>query len=220
MTRSRTKSQSPLPATWLAATLSCAVWSCAGCHRDMHDQPRYEVLEASDFFPDGQSARLPVAGTVARGELNQDEAFSTGKQGGQFVAELPVGVDQALVDRALVERGRERFNIYCAVCHAATGSGDGMIVRRGFRRPPSYHTQRLRDAPAGHFFDVITNGFGAMPRFSDRIEPADRWAIIAYVRVLQLSQNATLDDVPVAQRAALEAAVTQTSDEPPPEAAP
>jgi mono/diheme cytochrome c family protein len=189
-----------LPPMLLAALVGCGV-CCAGCHRDMHDQPRYEPLEASDFFPDGQSARLPVAGTIARGQLNENEALLTGKVGGQFVSELPIEVDRALLDR-----GRERFGIYCAVCHAATGEGDGMIVRRGFRRPPSYHIQRLREAPPGHFFDVITNGFGAMPRFADRIEPRDRWAIVAYVQALQLSRNATLDDVPAEDRAALQAA--------------
>jgi len=179
-----------------------ALLVCAGCHRDMHDQPRYEPLEASDFFGDGQSARLPVAGTVARGQLQEDEAIVSGKTGGQFVEQSRVPLD-----RALIERGRERFTIYCAVCHAQTGQGDGMIVRRGFRRPPSYHIQRLRDAPDGHFFDVITSGIGAMPRFSDRIEPRDRWAIVAYIRVLQLSQNARLDDVPAGDRARLDEAL-------------
>jgi mono/diheme cytochrome c family protein len=188
------------PPTVLIALALLAV-CCAGCYRDMHDQPRYEPLEASDFFTDGQSARLPVAGTIARGQLHENAAFATGKEAGQLVATIPVEVD-----RALLERGRERFGIYCAVCHAATGEGNGMIVRRGFRRPPSYHIQRLRDAPPGHFFDVITNGFGAMPRFADRIPPRDRWAIVAYVQALQLSQSATLDDVPAAERAALESA--------------
>jgi len=187
-----------LPPTFAAALVGWAV-CCAGCHRDMHDQPRYEPLEASDFFADGQSARLPVPGTVARGQLNEDQALLTGKEGGQFVTQFPLEVD-----RALLERGRERFGIYCAVCHAATGEGDGMVVRRGFRRPPSYHIQRLRDAPPGHFFDVITNGFGAMPRFADRIEPQDRWAIVAYVQALQLSRNASIEDVPADERSSLE----------------
>lgn len=164
----------------------------------MRDQPRYEALEASDFFGDGQSARQPVAGTVARGQLQEDEPFYTGKSQGEFVLEPPVEIT-----RELLVRGQERFTIYCAPCHARTGLGDGMIVERGFRKPPSYHIDRLRDAPAGHFFDVMTHGFGAMPSYR-RIEPADRWAIVAYIRVLQLSQNATLDDVPASERKLLD----------------
>lgn len=177
-----------------------AVLLLAGCHRDMRDQPRYEALEASDFFADGQSARLPVAGTVARGQLQEDEAFYTGKSQGQLVAEVPVEIT-----RELLVRGQDRFTIFCAPCHARTGMGNGMIVERGFRKPPSYHIERLRNAPAGHFFDVMTHGFGAMPSYA-RIEPQDRWAIVAYIRVLQLSQHATLDDVPTAERSKLDAA--------------
>ena len=174
---------------------------CAGCHTDMHNQPRYETLEASEFFTDGKSARPLVAGTVARGQLNEDEAFFTGKSGGQFVAELPLEVD-----RALLERGGERFTIYCSMCHAPSGTGEGIIVQRGFRRPPSLHQERLRNAPAGHFFDVMTHGFGAMPSYSQQIGPRDRWAIVAYIRVLQLSQNASLEDVPPSEREKLEEA--------------
>jgi mono/diheme cytochrome c family protein len=165
----------------------------------MRDQPRYEPLEASAFFSDGQSARPLVEGTVARGQLNEDDAFYRGKVEGEFVAQVPLELD-----RALLERGQDRFAIYCSVCHGLTGDGDGMIVRRGMKRPPSFHSQRLRDAPAGHFFDVITHGFGVMPRYAVQLEPRDRWAIAAYVRVLQLSQNATLDDVPTEERAKLE----------------
>jgi mono/diheme cytochrome c family protein len=167
----------------------------------MYDQPRYEPYEQSDFFADGMSARPVIAGTVARGELEEDEAFYTGKSEGKFVSELPIEVD-----RALLERGRERFNIYCSVCHGATGKGDGMIVQRGFRHPPSLHIPRLRDAAAGHFFDVITNGFGAMPSYAVPVPPRDRWAIVAYVRVLQLSQDAKIDDVPADERRRLEEA--------------
>jgi mono/diheme cytochrome c family protein len=175
--------------------------SAAGCHRDMQDQPRYEMYEQSDFFADGMSARPVIAGTVARGELEEDEAFHTGKSEGKFVTELPVEVD-----RALLERGRERFYIYCSVCHAVTGLGDGMIVQRGFRRPPSLHIERLRNAAAGHFYDVVTHGFGAMPSYAVQIPPRDRWAIVAYVRVLQLSQHATVDDVPAEELEKLEEA--------------
>jgi len=172
-----------------------------GCHRDMYDQPRYETMEPSTFFDDGTSARPLVAGTVARGQLAEDQAFHTGKVGGEFVRQLPVELDQGLL-----ERGRQEFTIFCSVCHSPTGDGDGMIVQRGFRPPPTYHSERLRRAPPGHFFDVITNGFGAMPRFAAQIEPADRWAIVAYLRALQLSQHATLDDVPPGDRARLEEA--------------
>jgi mono/diheme cytochrome c family protein len=165
----------------------------------MRDQPRYEPLEASEFFADGMSARPLVSGTVARGQLHADEPFYTGKADGEFVTEIPLQLD-----RDLLERGQERFNIYCAVCHAPTGEGDGMIVQRGFRKPPSYHIERLQNAPAGHFFDVMTNGFGAMPSYRVQVAPRDRWAIVAYIRVLQLSRNATLENVPPAERAKLE----------------
>ena len=172
-----------------------------GCHTDMRDQPRYETLEASDFFANGQSARPLVKGTVARGSLNDDTVFLTGKSGGEFVAQMPIEIDGALL-----ARGQERFNIFCAPCHARTGNGDGMIVQRGFRQAPSYHSERLRTASDGHFFDVVTHGFGAMPRYSTQIEPHDRWAIVAYIRALQLSQNARLDNAPAAERASLEEA--------------
>lgn len=174
---------------------------CAGCHRDMRDQPRYEPLEAIDFFANGMASRPLVEGTIARGQLHEDEAFYTGKEAGEFVTKIPLDVD-----RALLERGQERFNIYCAVCHARTGEGNGMIVQRGFRKPPSYHTERLQSAPDGHFFDVMTNGFGAMPSYRIQIPPRDRWAIVAYVRVLQMSRTAKLEDVPAEERAKLEEA--------------
>lgn len=192
----------------------------AGCDRlDMYDQPRYEALEASSFFADGRSARPQVAGTIARGALREDEPFYTGQEGGQLVHQIPAAAYRAIYDgsprrfgptynetapaelrKALLKRGRERFDIYCSVCHGRAGDGDGMIVRRGFRRPPSYHTDRLRQAPAGHFYDVVTSGFGAMPSYASRIDAADRWAIVAYIRALQLSQHAQWDDVPVEQR--------------------
>ncbi len=177
----------------------------AGCRQDMHDQPRYEALERSQFFPDGRSARLPVRGTVARGHLQEDQAFYTGKQDGKLVQTMPVNVD-----RQLLARGRERFNIYCSPCHGTSGMGNGMIAQRGFRSPPAFHTDRLRQAPAGHYFDVITNGFGAMYSYASRVEPRDRWAIIAYIRALQVSQTATLADVPERERTELE---KQTEDQ-------
>lgn len=182
---------------WLLAAVALAA---SGCDMlDMYDQPRYEPLEASDFFADGGSARPLVEGTIPRGWLREDEALYTGKVNGQFVSKLPLPVDRALFDR-----GRDRFDIYCSVCHSRTGDGNGMIVRRGFRRPPPIVTaERLLAAPAGHFFDVMTNGIGAMPSYASRISPEDRWAIVAYIRALQLSQNARLDDAPPQNRAEL-----------------
>lgn len=163
---------------------------------DMYDEPRFEPLEASTFFDDGASSRPLVAGTVARGDLREDEAFYTGKVDGKYVTELPVELD-----RALLLRGQERFNIYCSPCHGRVGDGNGMIVQRGFRRPPSFvSTDRLLRSPVGHFYDVISNGFGAMPSYASRVEPRDRWAIVAYIRALERSQNGTLDDVPPAER--------------------
>lgn len=151
------------------------------------------------FFSDGQSARPVVEGTVAQGQYHEDDPLYRVKVDGNFVTQLPMEVD-----RALLERGQERFEIYCAACHGPSGDGDGMIVRRGFKRPPSFHLPRLRDEPAGHFFDVITHGFGVMPRYAVQIEPRDRWAITAYIRVLQKSQHAKLDEVPADERAKLE----------------
>ena len=167
----------------------------SGCRLDMHLQPKYLPYAKTDFFADGRSERQPVPGTVARGQLRVDELFYTGRENGVVVDKFPF-----TITRADLERGRERFNVYCTPCHDYTGSGRGMIVQRGFPQPPSYHIQRLRDAPAGHFFQVMTNGFGAMYSYAARIEPADRWRIAAYIRVLQLSQNAKIDDVPESER--------------------
>ena len=174
----------------------------AGCHTDMRDQPRYEALEASEFFTDGQSARPAVPGTVARAQLHEDEGLYTGRVQGRLLADLPVELS-----RDLLERGRERFNIYCSPCHGASGAGDGMIVQRGFRRPPSYHEERLVNAPVGYLFDVMTNGFGAMQDYSSQVPVADRWAIAAYIRALQFSRRATVNDVPADRRAELDQAV-------------
>ena len=176
-----------------------AVFLC-GCRQDMHDQPKYKTLAASTFFPDGKSARPVIPGTVARGQLRTDDAFYRGRTGDAAVTALPVPIS-----RQLLERGRQRFDIFCAPCHGRLGDGAGMVVQRGFRPPPSLHIDRLREAPVGHFFDVVSNGFGAMPGYASRIPAADRWAIIAYVRALQLSQNARLEDVGADQRKLLEA---------------
>lgn len=165
----------------------------------MADQPRYEPLRRSHFFDDGSSARMPVPDTVARGHLKADEAFYTGKAKGALVGTLPFPLT-----REVLQRGEERFDVFCAPCHDRTGSGDGVIVQRGFRRPPSYHIDRLRQAPIGHFFDVMTHGFGSMPDYADQVPPRDRWAIAAYIRALQLSRNATPADVPPQERQTLQ----------------
>jgi hypothetical protein len=169
------------------------------CREDMHNQPRYKPLAGTDFFGDGRSARPVVEGTVARGQLRIDKARYTGKENAMDVTEFPFPIT-----RSDLSRGQERFNIYCSPCHSRLGDGNGMVVRRGFRQAASYHTEKLIKAPVGHFFDVMTNGFGAMPSYASRVEPDDRWRIAAYIRVLQLSENATVEDVPQAQRPALE----------------
>jgi hypothetical protein len=157
------------------------VLALAGCRQDMQDQPRFKPLAKSDFYADLRSARTPVEGTVARGQLHEDSYFYTGKFGNNPGDYMP--------------------------CHSRLGDGNGMIVQRGFRTPPSYHTERLRKAPLGYFFDVMTNGFGAMPEYASQISPRDRWAIVAYIRALQLSQGATMGDVPAGQKMPSEAPV-------------
>jgi mono/diheme cytochrome c family protein len=152
----------------------------------MHDQPKYEPLEAGPMFNDGQSARPLVEDTVARGHLEDDEQFFTGKVNGQLADTLPYAVTAEMVNR-----GQERFNVFCSPCHDRAGTGRGMVVRRGYRQPPSFHDQRLKDAPVGHFFDVMTNGFGAMPDYRGQIPAADRWAIVSYIRALQRTTGAS-----------------------------
>src|SRR5580658_8095294 len=180
------------------ALIGAVAMLLSGCRLDMHLQPKYLPYEPSNFFADGRSERQPVEGTVARGQLRTDELFYTGKINGAEADQFPFPIT-----RADLERGRERYNIYCTPCHDYTGTGNGMVVQRGFPQPPSYHIQRLRDAPAGHFFEVMTNGFGAMYSYAARVEPADRWRIAAYIRVLQLSRNAKIGDVPESDRANL-----------------
>jgi Cytochrome C oxidase, cbb3-type, subunit III len=185
-----------LGARWRGvACLGAIAMLVAGCRLDMHVQPKYLPYEPTNFFGDGRSERQPVAGTVARGHLRLDELLYTGKENGVLADKFPFPIT-----RADLERGRERYNIYCTPCHDYAGTGDGMIVQRGFPPPPSFHIDRLRNAPAGHYFDVMTNGFGAMYNYAARIEPEDRWRIAAYVRVLQLSRHATVEDVPAAER--------------------
>ncbi len=183
--------------TFGALVLSLAVLSA--CRQDMHDQPKYVPLRPSDFFADGRSARPLSEGTVPRGYLDANVLLYTGKGAdGKPSNEFPMPVT-----KELLLRGQQRFNIYCSPCHDRTGSGDGMIVRRGYRRPPTYHSDRLRQQPNGYFFDVITRGFGAMPDYAVQVQPEDRWAIVAYIRALQLSQQASINDVPAADRAQL-----------------
>jgi mono/diheme cytochrome c family protein len=161
----------------------------------MHNQPRYKPLAASEFFADHRSARQPVEGTIARGHLRIDEARYTGKVNGEDIDQFPIPIA-----KADIERGQGRFNVYCTPCHGRLGDGNGMVVLRGFRQPPSYYSDKLMRAPVGHFFDVMTNGFGAMPSYASRVEPDDRWRVAAYIRALQLSESAKLSDVPADQR--------------------
>jgi mono/diheme cytochrome c family protein len=169
------------------------------CRQKMANQPRYDPLEKSDFFADGMAARPRVANTVARGDLSTDPFFDTGKINGAVADGFPFAVTREVIDR-----GHQRFDIYCSECHGRLGDGHGMIPARGYRKPPSFHTPVLRTAMTGHFFDVMTNGFGAMPPYGTMIPPRDRWAITAYIRALQLSQNATVADVPTTERAYLD----------------
>lgn len=179
----------------LIVVLTACCLLTASCRQDMHDQPRYEPLERSNFFSDQRAARPAIAGTVARGQLNLDEHLHTGKINGALAATFPFPIT-----KDVLHRGQERFNIFCSPCHGRVGDGRGMIVQRGFRQPPSFHIQRLREAPPGYYFDVITNGFGAMYSYASRVPVEDRWAIAAYIHALQLSQNATLEDVPAEQQ--------------------
>jgi mono/diheme cytochrome c family protein len=176
-------------------TLVAAVALSFACRIDMHVQPRVNPLAKSDFFPDQRGARPLVEGTVARGQLHEDIYFYTGKIGNTPGDFMPFPVT-----KEVLERGRERYNIFCAPCHSRVGDGNGFVPSRGFaRKPPSYHIPRLQKAPVGYFFDVITEGFGTMPDYASQIPARDRWNIVAYVRALQLSQNATMADVPSGQ---------------------
>ena len=183
----------------------------AACRQDMHDAPRYEPLEASTFFTNGGSSRMLVADTVARGQLREDEHLYTGKVAGQLVTEFPMPVTADTM-----ARGRERFDVFCSPCHGRTGEGAGMIVLRGFRRPPSYYEERLVNAPVGYLFDVMTNGFGAMQDYAAQVPVADRWAIAAYIRALQVSRRGTVNDVPADRRAELDRSPVTPAPPPPP----
>lgn len=195
--------------TYRILALAGCIAALAGCHWDMWDQQRYEPLEAGVFFGESQSAaRELVAGTVPYKTPRVDTHFYQGKAGDGYATELPDGIE---LTRELLERGRERYNVYCIVCHGETGHGDGMITKRGFPLPPAYHIDRLREVELGYFVDVMTNGFGRMYSYATRIPPEDRWAIAAYIRALQLSQGATPDLIP--------ADVLETAKNPPAPAA-
>ncbi len=195
------------PAFYLLITAFCLLVSACGVRFDMQDQPRYRAYKKSTFFADGRASREHPAGTVARGQLFDNKGFYTGKvdnpdlnapvastitaTGNTLVTSFPNSIDEfpIPVTKELIDRGQDRYNIYCIVCHGPVGNGDGMIVRRGFVQPPTYNDDRLRNAPVGHFFDVMTNGWGRMSSYAAQIQPADRWAIVAYIRALQVSQN-------------------------------
>ncbi len=201
--KGRVKSARFLLFAFLLFTFSFAT----ACRYDMQDQPRYKSYKKSDFFSDGKAMREPPEGVVARGDLREDKAFYTGKKdnvdpnaqvqtsidasGNTLVTSFPNAIEDFpfIVTEEVINRGQERYNIYCIVCHGPVGNGDGMIVRRGYPRPPTYNDDRLRNAPVGHFYDVITNGWGRMNSYAAQVQPADRWAIVAYIRALQISQN-------------------------------
>lgn len=196
-----------------AALALAAVAVLAGCRQDMHDTPRYEPFEASTFFADGRASRTYPIGTVARGQLRADDHLYTGRVNGEFAETFPFAVSHA--DMA---RGQQRYNVYCAPCHGQIGDGNGMVVQRGLRQAATYHQDRLREERIGYFYDVITNGFGAMQGYAEQVPVRDRWLIAAYIRALQLSQHAPLDAVRPADRPRLD----QTPEEqlaPPPTAA-
>ncbi|HEU0179855.1 MAG TPA: cytochrome c [Blastocatellia bacterium] len=185
------------PSLRLCVSVAIAlVLFAAACRRDMQDQPKYKPLAPSRFFSDGKSARQLVDGTVAY----SPEGKATSPMADlSKMTTLPFALTRRTMDR-----GQERFDIYCSPCHGRLGYGNGMVVQRGFRAPPSYHIDRLRQAPVGHFYDVMTNGFGAMPSYADKVAPDDRWAVTAYIRALQLSQHATINDAPPEDRAKLQ----------------
>jgi len=195
-----------------SAILGFAILALSGCNTDMWRQPKQEPLDSSEFYADGASTRPLVPGTIPRGYLRQDDAYYVGAENGKWLDGIPAGIK---VNMALLLRGRERYNIYCTPCHGQLGDGQGMIAHRGFtlKRPVgNYHTDRLMKMPAGHFYDVITNGYGAMFSYASRIEPQDRWAIVAYIRALQLSQSASPSDLKPEELQSLSAQKNDTHD--------
>jgi Cytochrome C oxidase, cbb3-type, subunit III len=187
-----------MPMTGVRMTIERTVAVCAlvaagllaGCRQDMHDQPKFIPQRGTEFYADGRSARPQVENTVARGQLREDTYFYTGLQNGKEGDAMPFPVTMEVL-----ERGQERYNIYCTPCHSRVGNGVGMIVQRGYSKAGDFHSARLQAAPLGHFFNVITNGYGSMPDYGAQLQPQDRWAVVAYIRALQLSQNAKPSDV-------------------------
>lgn len=184
---------------WGMVTLTVAIMAISACRRDMQDQPKYLPLQASAFFVNGRASRPVPPNTVARGHLNDTDPFHTGAENGTFLNTIPMPIT-----KPLLERGQQRYNIYCSPCHSELGDGNGMVARRGFKTPASFHNDRLRQAPPGYVFQVISNGYGAMPDYADQIPHVeDRWAIVAYIRALQLSRNASAADVPSSEKSKL-----------------
>lgn len=186
----------------ILVTLASAALALSGCRQDMYNQPKAKTYSKSEFFEDGSSARSLPIHTVQYHGAHENEAFYTGlSDEGVLLAQLPAPLT---LTPALLQRGRERYDIYCAVCHGLSGDGSGQVVQRGFPAPPTYHSDRLRNAPLGHFYDVITNGYGVMYSYAQRIEPPDRWAIAAHIRALQLSQQGKVGDLPPNEQRSLE----------------
>lgn len=175
------------------AGVAASLLAAAGCRQNMHNQNKVEPYEPSPLFENGQAARPLPANTVARGDLREGPAYSGLGANGQPVAQMPFPVT-----REVLLRGQERYNIFCSPCHDRAGTGLGMIVRRGYKQPTSFHDPRLRSAPVGYFVNVMTEGFGVMPTYAPQVPVADRWAIAAYIRALQYSQNARLADLAAA----------------------
>jgi mono/diheme cytochrome c family protein len=183
--------------------------TATACRQDMHDQPRYEPLEASTFFADGMASRAPIQGTIARGQLREDSALYEGKDAkGALLTALPMPID-----RPLLERGQQRFDIFCSPCHGRQGDGRGMVAQRGFKTPPSFHTDPLLSQPVGYYYDVMTNGFGVMSSYASQISVEDRWAIAAYIRALQLSQATPSADLDAADRQKLSGGAAEPTSE-------
>jgi mono/diheme cytochrome c family protein len=193
--------------------LVAALLGAAGCRQNMHDQHKLEPFEVSTFFADGQMARRIPQGTVPRGYLREGALYTGVEADGRTLlarAPMPVTVE-------LLRRGQQRYDAFCAACHDRAGTGQGMIVRRGYKRPPSFHEPRLREMPIGHFFVTATQGFGVMPSYAEEISTEDRWAVAAYVRALQYSQNARLAELPPELRQVVEAQLAEQLAEPGPE---
>ncbi|HUO60273.1 MAG TPA: cytochrome c [Candidatus Acidoferrales bacterium] len=193
-----------------AAAVGVALLVTAACREDMHNQPKFKPLRINPFYADERASRPVLVGTVARGQLREDQYFYTGKINGKDGDVFPFAITPEVL-----ARGQERFNIYCTPCHSRLGDGNGMIVQRGFKRPPSFHEQRLIKAPVGHFFDVMTNGWGSMSDYSSQVPVADRWKIAAYIRALQLTQAATPADVPAGMTVSNQKPQFKADTEPP-----